>query len=312
MLTAAAPDALRDLQVDLARQAIDRGDATLALQTLADVLTDDPLHAGAIWQAGRFYGRQEAYDDAAEHFGQALKLDPTLSVVEFAFAGKVISLRDVPGSAAPIQVLRELGQDLYELRTRRFAPGDVAVDVGAHIGAVSIILATLHPEIQVIACEPASRTHAMLLANLETNGVRNVTPVRAAIMGARGTCELVWAPTQSVNASTTCSAASRSARVAAGWEQETVAALTLDDLFAEQRIDRCAFLKLDCEGAEWDIVRQARALERVTAAAVELHLPASRRGEGEGALQREFSALLTRRARWPETKVPSSVWVLDG
>ncbi|MFN8650565.1 MAG: FkbM family methyltransferase [Gemmatimonadales bacterium] len=312
MLTAAAPDAVRDLQLDLARQALERGDAALALQTLADILTADPVNAAAIWEAGRYYGRQGAFADAAEYFAQALKLDATLSVVEFAFAGQIIRLRDVEGSAAPIQVLRELERDPYELRTRRFAPGDVVVDVGAHIGTVSIILALLHPEIRVIACEPASRTFAMLLANLEANGVRNVTPVQAAIMGTSGTCELVWAPTQSVNASTTCSASSRSTRVAAGWQQETVAALTLDDLFTRQRLERCAFLKLDCEGAEWAIVAGARALERVTAAALELHLPASRQAEGEAKLQQEFSALLTRRARWPETKVPSSVWVLDG
>lgn len=34
---------------------------------------------------------------------------------------------------------------MYSLTDLTFSPGDVAVDVGAHIGGVSILLATLHP-----------------------------------------------------------------------------------------------------------------------------------------------------------------------
>ncbi len=74
---------------------------------------------------------------------------------------------------------------------------------------------------------------------------------------------------------------------------------------------RCAFLKLDCEGAEWGIARHAESLSRVDALALELHLPASRHGEGVGALQQEFGALLTRRAHVPATVLSSTVWMQD-
>ncbi len=60
----------------------------------------------------------------------------------------------------PALVLEEFGQGMYGLRERRFAAGDVVIDVGAHIGAVSIILAKLNPAARVIAYEPASSNYA--------------------------------------------------------------------------------------------------------------------------------------------------------
>ena len=296
--------------VDLAAQAIDAGNDELALQSLSDALELEPSNAWANWQVGRYYGRKGALVEAAEQYTRAVRLDPRLSSIEFTLRGHRIILHDGPGSAAPAAMLEELARDLYGLQTRVFAPGDVVVDVGAHIGSVSIVLAKLHPEIRIVAYEPSSRNFEMLTANLRENDVTNVTPVQQAVAGVAGTLELMWAASQSAGASSVLPAEVRASREAAGWERETVTSITLDELFAQHQIDRCAFLKLDCEGAEWEIVR-APALERVATAAVELHLPASRKGEGPEALEREFVGLLTNRRHWPETKVPSIVWVVD-
>lgn len=291
--------------------AIDAGDDVVALESLAEALTLEPGNAAATWQAGRYYGRKEQWADAAEQFHRAVRLDASFSRVEFAVQGEVIQLVDVPGSSSPAAMLEEFSRDLYQLRSRPFHAGDVIVDVGAHIGAVAIILARLHPTTRLIAYEPSGHNFAMLQENLRLNHVTNVVAVREAIAGQAGTLELMWNPVQTANASSMLSPSTRDARAAAGWEREQVRAISLDQAFDQHRIDRCAFLKLDCEGAEWEIVRHAAALERVGSAAIELHLPSSRQSEGAEQLQREFATLLTRRRRWPETSVPSIVWLLD-
>lgn len=296
--------------VDLAAQAVDAGNDELALNSLSDALELEPSNAWATWQVGRYYGRKGAFAEAAEQYTRAVRLDPRLSSIEFTLRGHRIILHDGPGSAAPAAMLQELARDLYQLQTRSFTAGDVVVDVGAHIGSVAIVLAKLHPGITIVAYEPSAHNFEMLRTNLRENQVTNVVPVQQAVAGKAGTLELMWHQAQSAGASSVLPAEVRASREAAGWQRETVTSITLEQLFDQHRIDRCAFLKLDCEGAEWEIVRSP-ALERVATAAVELHLPASRRGEGPEALEREFVGLLTNRRHWPETKVPSVVWVVD-
>jgi FkbM family methyltransferase len=64
---------------------------------------------------------------------------------------------------------------------RRLSPGDVCVDVGAHVGYFTLLASKLvGAEGHVYALEPSPTNYAGLRANLERNGVTNVTPFRIA------------------------------------------------------------------------------------------------------------------------------------
>lgn len=299
-----------DQLLDVASTAIDLGDDDLAMKAVTILMSQAPDHPAVLWQVARYHGYKGAYVEAAELFRKAVAGDARLSSVAFRVGGKTLTLRDVEGSAMGALVLDEIGRGTYGLTTRAFAPGDTAIDVGAHIGAVSVVLGALHPDIRIYAYEPAASNYAMLVANLAENAVTNVVPVRAAVSGTAGTLELVWSPHQTAGATAALGVEARDQLVAEGWQRETVHCVTLEDIFTTHGIERCAFLKLDCEGAEWEIVRHSSALERVDAMALELHAPLSRQAEGVAALQQEFSALLTNRPRFPETVVSSTVWAL--
>lgn len=294
-----------------ASEAIDAGEDARAVKALAELLQHDPDHAAALWQVGRYHALKEQYQEGAAHFRRAVERDPTLSHVIFRVGPHRITLRDVAGSRMPAMVLEEFGQGMYGLRERRFAPGDVVLDVGAHIGAVSIVVAKLNPGARVIAYEPASSNHARLVENLAANHVTNVEPVQAAVAGMRGTLDLMWSEQETAGASAMIPDSAKQSLERQGWHRETVPCVTLDDIFERHGIDRCAFLKLDCEGAEWGIAERAQALARVDTLALELHLPASRQDEGVAALQQEFGALLARRAAVPATILSSTVWMQD-
>jgi len=278
---------------------------------MATLLGTHPASADVLWTAGRFLGLLGSYGQAAVQFKLAVQSDPRLSHVEFQVGRKIIRLRDVPGSTWAADVLDEFARGMYSIADLKFSPGDVAVDVGAHIGGVSIVLATLHPNIRIIAFEPSSSNFAMLEANLTTNGIKNVTAVRQAVMGDRGELTLTWAPHATAGSTVGLSEASRRAREAGGWSSETVECVTLDDAFATHKIERCSWLKLDCEAAEWGIVAKTGVLERVVRLALELHLPASRQSEGADALTREFVSLVHRVPKPPEMMVASTVWMVD-
>jgi FkbM family methyltransferase len=292
-------------------RALDVRDLKPARDTMASLLGAHPDSPDVLWTAGRFLGLLGAYAEAAAQFKRAVQGDPRLSRVEFQVAGKTIRIRDVPGSTWAADVLDEFARGMYSLPELQFSSGDVAVDIGAHIGGVSIVLATLHPTIRIVAYEPSSSNFAMFTANLRENNITNVTPVRQAVMGDRGQLTLTWAPHATAGSTVGLSEQSRKAREAGGWSSETVGCVTLDDVFAAHDIQRCSWLKLDCEHAEWGIVAKTGVLDRVDRLALELHLPASRQSEGPDALTREFVGLVHRSQRPPTMHVASTVWMVD-
>jgi FkbM family methyltransferase len=294
-----------------ANAALDAGDTARARAHMAELFAAYPDAPRVLWTAGRFLGLLGAHAEAAVQFKLAVQRDPALSHVEFAVNGKVVRLRDIPGSTWAAEVLDEFARGMYGLTDLPFARGDVAVDVGAHIGGVSVILATLHPEIRIVAYEPSSSNFAMLCENLRENGITNVTPVRQAVMGERGTLTLTWNAKATAGSTVGLSDAARRAREAGGWSSEVVECVTLDDVFAAHGIDRCSWLKLDCESAEWGIAAKTGVLDRVDRMALELHLPASRQAEGVDRCVQDFAALVNRAPRAPQTVVSSMVWMVD-
>src|SRR5689334_14067604 len=255
-------------------RALDARDLQRARDTMALLLNAHPDSPDVLWTAGRFLGILGAHGQAAVQFKRAVQVDPRLSHVEFQVAGKTLRIRDVPGSTWAADVLDEFSRGMYSIADLKFKRGDVVVDVGAHIGGVSIVLATLHPEIRIVAIEPSSSNFSMLEENLKANGIKNVTAIRQAVMGERGELVLTWAPHATAGSTVGLSEQSRRAREAGGWKSETVECVTLDDVFEANKIKRCAWLKLDCESAEWGIAAKTGVLDRVDRIALELHLPA--------------------------------------
>jgi len=65
-------------------------------------------------------------------------------------------------------------------------PGDVVLDIGAHIGLFSIQLARLCAELRVLAFEPSHDTFQCLRANLQSFGCDNVQTFRMALGSTHG------------------------------------------------------------------------------------------------------------------------------
>ena len=134
-------------------------------------------------------------------------------------------------------------------------PGDVVIDVGAHIGTFSIPAAVQTPALRVLAFEPDPRNFAWLTANAALNALpaERFQAWPLAVYSHAGTFAF------SVGGTSTTGALTETGfyKIRAGAEQLNLPATTLEAIFAEQGIDRCRLLKLDCEGSEYEILENA-------------------------------------------------------
>ena len=191
---------------------------------------------------------------------------PAETTVHVDIAGVDLTLRDWQGSNVLAIVPKEILDDDYKLRQIDFRPGDVVIDIGANIGIVALYLAKKHPGIRIIAIEPVPTTFRHLQENLGLNGVSNVTALNCAVTRDGRDLTMIVNPGHSGG-----STGHLRNMKQPGHYNLTVRSRTLDGIFDEYVPDRCRLLKIDCEGAEYEILTGARCLHRVDYLGIEIH-----------------------------------------
>lgn len=139
----------------------------------------------------------------------------------------------------------------YHEVERRLPAGAVIVDVGAHIGGFAVWCSQRHPDSTIYAYEPHPGSFGRLRANLVLNGIQNVRAHPYAVAGQPGPRLL----DSDYAFSTLYSTLPYDAETAG--EGIAVEGVTLDDIFRANHITHCDLLKLDCEGAEFEILLNA-------------------------------------------------------
>lgn len=134
---------------------------------------------------------------------------------------------------------------------------DTVVDAGANIGAFTVFAARRCR--RVIAIEPIPDHFSALQRNVALNGLTNVMLCRAALAKSDGRIDIAG---DGMSASTVWGAHSR-----------CVDAITLTTLLDNHSIDRVNFLKMDIEGAEFDVLMNTprSTLDRIDRIVLEFH-----------------------------------------
>ena len=134
----------------------------------------------------------------------------------------------------------------YEKVSTPVRPDWTIVDIGAALGDYAIWAARQLTSGKVIAVEPFPRSVKLLRENLKLNLVNNVEVAETALGGQDGQSGLQIVTGQAVQHST-------AATISAGGTL-SVGVRSLGSFFQEARIEHCDYLKIDCEGAEYDIL----------------------------------------------------------
>jgi len=182
--------------------------------------------------------------------------------------GFSIESRNEGLSRAPIyQVLADDDYGLTEMAAECAGKRLNIVDIGAHVGSYTIAVCERLPAATVTAYEPAPSAFAYLARNVASNRLdQRVAIRREAVSGSTGSVTLFEAGDASCLSSTVAARAPRGAR------RRTVPCVSLDEVMAQQRSD-IDVLKIDCEGAEYEIVRSSTAetWQRVRRVVMEFH-----------------------------------------
>lgn len=128
-------------------------------------------------------------------------------------------------------------------------PDGFIIHVGAHIGVSVLVAASESPRSTVHAIEASKDTFNLLRINLALNGADNVKPHHLALSDEAGEVRLYhdighWGHSITRRMS---------------GHHESVPAVTLEQFLDTNGIDRCEFMYLNCEGAEFPILLGANA-----------------------------------------------------
>ncbi len=203
-------------------------------------------------------------------------------LLDYAFLqsrGALYSLRN------GLRVLTSGSQDaatlavVFAKREYGAVPEDaVLVDLGANIGAFSLYAAASTQRSVVYAYEPEPRNFALLKRNIALNGMEGrISPVQSAVTGQveRRRLYLSRSPLHSLYPG------------ARGQESIEVPCIGMAELFERHELDTIDFLKIDCEGAEFEILygTPAHRLRNIGAIRMEVNV-ANLPGRSFGELQR--------------------------
>ena len=167
------------------------------------------------------------------------------------------------GTADELVLKHSLRRDIFlpGVPEYRPQPSDTVIEVGAHIGTFTVLIARQVGRIYAI--EASRESFDYLRVNCLLNRSDNVRPFHLALGQESGLATLYhdrenWGHTTMKQLSSV---------------SETVSMTTLTDFMADQRIDRCDFLRMNCEGAEFPILLHTprETLERVGAMLVSYH-----------------------------------------
>lgn len=148
----------------------------------------------------------------------------------------------------PIEV--EMATGSYDLKTsavlRKFiSPEDTVMDIGANVGALTLLLAQVANRGKVIAIEPGITTFNRLKANLSLNSALHdlVEVYQLGIADAPGT--LYWQEDANVPGN------------AGLFSQEGIAVQveSLDRFVNQLTLERLDFIKIDVEGMELEVIK---------------------------------------------------------
>lgn len=168
-----------------------------------------------------------------------------------------------------------------EYRINRLNSFGTAIDLGGHIGAVTLALQS--KGLKTITVEPLKENQEMIEKNMEANGFKDFILHKGAV-STTGAFE------KKIYKNETMGHGFIGSSLPISESFVTVPTVSLNAIIASiPKDERCHFLKIDIEGGEWDILEDTSRfyLDRVDNIAIEIH---SKSGEIVG--RKDVLALL--------------------
>ena len=161
-------------------------------------------------------------------------------------------------------IFEVFGGRMYHRYLALLANGGTAIDIGANIGAFTILAAHQSPNVRVFSYEPFSDNFKQLCDNVALNHVES--RVYAFPLAVGGRCDQRRLMVSGSSGGHSFYGNDRAKSV-------VIDVITMEQVLSDAGIDCCDFLKIDCEGAEYEIIYSASAdlFRRIRTITMEYH-----------------------------------------
>ncbi|MGY5148935.1 MAG: FkbM family methyltransferase [Candidatus Nitrosopumilus sp. bin_68KS] len=157
-----------------------------------------------------------------------------------------------------VWLIEEYKRPNFEIKSN-----DVVIDVGAHIGLFTLYASQYCTQGLVYSYEPVKENYELLVENTKLNDLKHVRTFNTAVSNSNQPITLFINNDESGHSMFSQSSQSVS-----------VDSISLKKIFDVNKIEQCNFLKLDCEGAEYEILRNLPSIyfEKIDKMVIEYHM----------------------------------------
>ena len=151
----------------------------------------------------------------------------------------------------------------YKIKKFEINSDDVIIDIGAHIGIFTIYASQFCNNGKIFCFEPIQENYKMLIENININQIKNIYPNNLAVTKDTSTAKIFLNDDKSGHS-----------MFIENKSFVQVDSKSLFDVFADNRIEECNFLKLDCEGAEYEIIESLPSdfFSKIDKTVIEYHM----------------------------------------
>lgn len=164
-------------------------------------------------------------------------------------------------------------QNLYCPKNFKIKKEDLIIDIGANMGIFSFYAAKKAKKGKIFSFEPISRNFRIFKKNIKFNKFKNINAFKLGVSGKNCKRKIFINQTKSMNSFF---------EVSPDIVKEVkINCVSLEDIFSDNKIQKCNFLKIDCEGAEYEILFEApkKVLDRIDKISMEYHILDSKRND---------------------------------
>ena len=157
-----------------------------------------------------------------------------------------------------VWMIQEYSDDNFSINN-----DDVIIDVGAHIGLFALFASQFCKNGKIFCYEPIKENYKILIENIEMNQIQNIFPNNLAVTKETSRVKIFLNDDQSGHS-----------MFIQNKNFVEVDSKSLSDIFIDNGIKECDFLKLDCEGAEYEIVESLSAdlFTKINKTVIEYHM----------------------------------------
>lgn len=187
-----------------------------------------------------------------------------MNILNFNYANHAFVLKyNVNDSSGIGSVMEIVDRNDYVLNKFINQDNKIFFDIGANLGVATIIMGKLNPNSVIYSFEPLNDVYNMLIENIKINNLNNVKAFNCAI--SNKTIDNIQ-----IRGFNKCSGSSTIYAIDCLFNEfynndiniQTTRCFSFDDFLEMNNINEILLLKIDCEGAEYDIIYDSQKIKQ--------------------------------------------------